>query len=304
MSEYLPAESVEPAALHAFLDRCRRPDGSDALSEHKATRVGRRGEVHEVVGVGPLGALESYAQAAWHGQPGSQIGGHWAVEVATDPGSPARADVAGLVGSLRMQLPEGPRVAVWAFNDTVAADLAAAGYEETRRLLRLEAQLPLETKAVLPGRVRLERFVAGRDEAAWLELNNTAFSGHPENGALEHDDVAERLRHDWFDPEGFLMAWDGPRLVGSCWTKLHDGAVGEIYIIAVHPDEQGRGIGRALVASGAGYLERVRGARRLMLYTEGGNEAALSLYKALGFEVGAVSNQMELIDSGESQPNR
>jgi hypothetical protein len=41
-----------------------------------------------------------------------------------------------------------------------------------------------------------------------------------------------------------------------------------------------------------------------MLYVEGDNEAALRLYRTLGFEVGAVNCQMELMKTDEAQPNR
>jgi mycothiol synthase len=93
------------------------------------------------------------------------------------------------------------------------------------------------------------------------------------------------MAQSWFDAEGFFVAWEGNTLVGSCWTKLHDGGVGEIYIIGVLPGWEGRGLGRALVALGLGYLARSKDATEAMLYVESVNEAATKLYQSLGFEV-------------------
>ena len=70
------------------------------------------------------------------------------------------------------------------------------------------------------------------------------------------------------DPSGFLIAWDGDELVGSCWTKVHGGGVGEIYVIGVSPPHQGRGLGRALVLAGLDYLAAVKGCTEGMLYVD------------------------------------
>ena len=56
-------------------------------------------------------------------------------------------------------------------------------------------------------------------------------------------------------PMGFLLAWDGERLAGFCWTKVHDDGRGEIYILAVVPGSQGRGLGRALLLAGLDDLQ-------------------------------------------------
>jgi mycothiol synthase len=89
---------------------------------------------------------------------------------------------------------------------------------------------------------------------------------------------------DWFDPEGLRMAWAGERLAGFCWTKIHPGGDGEIYIIGLHPDFQGRGLGRPLVLEGFRHLHE-RGCGRVFLYTEEDNGAAVRLYEKVGMQV-------------------
>jgi mycothiol synthase len=60
--------------------------------------------------------------------------------------------------------------------------------------------------------------------------------------------------------------------------------MGEIFVVGVHPAEQGTGLGRALVRAG---LQRITdaGVRTGLLYVAADNDAALALYRAVGFEV-------------------
>ena len=135
-------------------------------------------------------------------------------------------------------------------------------------------------------------FVPGRDEEAWVDTNNRAFEGHPEQGGWTVGQLRERMAADWVELDGFLVADDpdGPGLIGSCWTKVHrdrSPALGEIYVIAVDPRHHGQGWGRSLTVAGLGSLWR-RGVAVGMLYADATNEAAVSLYGSLGFVVDHV----------------
>jgi mycothiol synthase len=132
-------------------------------------------------------------------------------------------------------------------------------------------------------------FVPGQDEAAWVEVNNRAFAGHPEQGAWTVDMLRAREQEPWFDPDGFLLAFDADGLAGSCWTKVHPphpphepDALGEIYVIGADPSRHGKGLGRALTAGSLQSLAD-RGITVGMLFVDGANEAAVGLYRSLGF---------------------
>ncbi|MDQ2649858.1 MAG: GNAT family N-acetyltransferase [Actinomycetota bacterium] len=61
------------------------------------------------------------------------------------------------------------------------------------------------------------------------------------------------------------------------------GSRGYLQRLAVHPDQQGQGIGSALVVDGMRWLRRW-GAREVLVNTQEDNAGALSLYERLGFE--------------------
>jgi mycothiol synthase len=171
----------------------------------------------------------------------------------------------------------------WAFDasDVDRQVAAAAGLTPSRTLLQLRRPLPTG----LDVEVETRSFVTGRDEEAFLAVNNRAFAGHPEQGGWTIDVLRQREREPWFDPDGFLLHERDERLAAFCWTKLHDtpdGDVGEIYVIAVDPDFQGLGLGRQLTLAGLAAIAR-RGVTTGMLYVDAANTAARGMYERLGF---------------------
>ncbi len=179
-------------------------------------------------------------------------------------------------------------------NHSAAADLAERfGFEPVRELWRMrltraavEASVPALR---LPDGVSLRPFVRGQDEDAWLAANAAAFADHAEQGATTRADLEARMEEDWFDADGFLLAVseeDG-RLLGFHWTKIHAGsgdraAMGEVYVVGVAPDAQGRGLGKALTIAGIEHLHGA-GLQAIMLYVDADNTAAVALYRKLGF---------------------
>ena len=122
---------------------------------------------------------------------------------------------------------------------------------------------------------------------AWLELNNKIFAHHPDQGNWALADLENRMAENWFDTNGFFLAVEGEKIIGFCWTKVHDefvnqDPVGELYVIGVHPDHAHKGIGRAVSIEAMNYLAK-KGLKHSMLYVDADNEKGLALYKSLGF---------------------
>jgi mycothiol synthase len=190
------------------------------------------------------------------------------------------------------EAPPSSTLHLWAMHAGPADDERARdhGFTPERDLLQLRVPLPLSPDVVDATRpLETRPFAPGSDEEAWVETNNRAFEGHPEQGGWTVGQLRERMAAEWVDLEGFLVADDpdGKGLIGSCWTKVHRDHVpvlGEIYVIAVDPRHHGQGWGRSLTVAGLQSLA-ARGVTAGMLYTDATNEAAVALYHSLGFRL-------------------
>ncbi len=226
---------------------------------------------------------------------------HWGAGVVVHPSfRDEKVELALLERAAEHVAGEGGGVLIlWIFDPDDHDDEAAsrAGLRHQRDLLQQRVPIPLAEQPRWPAGIEVRPFVPGQDDAAWLEVNNRAFADHPEQGGWVESTLERRLAEPWFDPKGFLLAFDADGLAGYCWTKVHpptptDPELGEIFVIGVDPSRQGTGLGRALVVGGLASLAD-RGVRTGMLFVDRGNEAALGLYAQLGFTTYRVDRAYE-----------
>jgi mycothiol synthase len=256
--------------------------GHAVIDEHRWNRM-RAGDRSAVAG---LVARAANDDAIAYAQVTRVRSGEWAVDVVVHPmhrGGPLTGGLAdAAVGVVRKE--GGGHVQAWVAAPLPADDeaMAGLGLTEVRDVLQLARPLPADAPA---DGFATRPFVPGEDDDAWLALNNELFAWHPEQSGWTHDDLAERVAAPWFDPAGFLLHHDDAgHLDGFCWTKVHGGGVGEIYVIAGR-----RGLGRPLVLAGLDDLHRRRGCTEAILYSDAGNERAVALYEGLGFGVDHVN---------------
>jgi mycothiol synthase len=179
----------------------------------------------------------------------------------------------------------GP-LSAWSHGDHPAAAALAArsAFARVRELwvMRRAVAVPLP-EAEPPGGVRIRSYGGPADDAPLLAVNAAAFAHHPEQGSLDAAGLAERMAEPWFDPAGLLLAiGEEGELLGFHWTKVHDADHGEVYVVGISPQAQGRGLGRGLTVAGLAHLAD-RGVREVLLYVESDNEPAIGLYGGLGF---------------------
>jgi mycothiol synthase len=129
-----------------------------------------------------------------------------------------------------------------------------------------------------------------RDVEALPAVINAAFADHPTPIVMEEAMIRASLDDpDILDEDAVILedATTG-RIAGFCLTDVRraDGAItsdhGEIGMVGVRPDLQGRGLGRQLLRAGTTYLRGV-GVPRVGLAVNGRNEGALGLYESEGF---------------------
>jgi len=272
-----PQPRPEPVrgVLDDLIRRATLADGSPPFSD--GALVALANGTRELLWLGPAAAVRGSGEAEFVVDTDARAAGH---------------------GTLMLEhlLSAGDKL-FWAHGDHPAARALAAshGLDAVRELLHLELRgLRRPPTAVSkpnsePVSIRRWSAYSTHHADAWLDLNARAFAHHPEQGAVTRADLDVLTAEPWFDPDDFLLLWDGPDLVGFCWLKV-EGGEGEFYVVGVSPDRQGSGLGRELVNAGLARLSS-RGITTAHLYVEGDNAPALALYRSFGFTQRSVDVQ-------------
>ena len=113
---------------------------------------------------------------------------------------------------------------------------------------------------------------------------------------LRPSDTKEELEKKLLrDPELFIVAEDAGEIVGAV-IGAFDGRRGFVYHLAVAPERQGEGIGKALMERVSDGLRKL-GCIRLLLLVDEDNVGAQEFYKATGFS----SNRMIVMSKNLDQ---
>ncbi|MEW2633826.1 mycothiol synthase [Streptomyces sp. NPDC048389] len=286
--------SEQADAVLDVLAEAARSDGMQAVSEQGRLQLrgGRReGVRHFLLTVGDQ--LVGYAQLEDTDPVEAP-----AAELVVHPGHRGRGHGRAL-GTTVLDA-SGKRLRMWAHGGKSAARHMAQvlGLTLFRELRQLRRPLSSEGTAepVYPSGVTVRTFVPGQDDAAWLAVNSAAFAHHPEQGSLTQRDLDDRKAEPWFDPKGFFLAERDGEIIGFHWTKVHaEEQLGEVYVLGIHPDAQGGGLGKALTATGLRHLA-AQGLPTAMLYVDADNPAALRVYERMGF----VTHEVDLMYRTES----
>ncbi len=277
------AERLEE--LEPLLDAVRAHDHHEPLGEHKFLDLVHGGpDCFRGIVARSDGDLVGYGHLSRHGAK------HWGLELVIHPARRSQGVGTKLAEEARriVSADGGGKMHLWVFKPTDADDEMAEkiGLQRGRDLLHMRVDLPLDVAPHLPEGVRMRSFIPGRDEDAWLDVNNRAFASHPEQGGWDRKTLNRRMSETWFDPQGLLLADSEDGLAGFCWTKLNPEC-GEIYVIGVDPRFQGTGLGKALTIAGLDSIAK-RGVSHGCLYVDSAQTAPMALYEKLGFVVDHV----------------
>lgn len=184
---------------------------------------------------------------------------------------------------LTAALAQFPRFRPWAFGTLEAARAlaAATGLEPRRELLKLGRELGEEPVPEPPADYTIRSYQPGDAEHV-VAVNRLAFAHHPEQGKLTLDEFLTLTQQPWFSAEGLLVATRGNEIAGFHWTKRHDEDNGEVYVLAVHPDHGGRGLGRSLLEAGLAHLADI-GCSCVLLFVEASEVRVVGLYESARF---------------------
>lgn len=279
----LPTDDV--SEVDELLQAVERADGQRPLSDHlwiDLRQGGRPGYVGLLGWQPGHDHLIAYCQV-------SRGNDSWALDLIVHPHH--RYEMASIGPQLLSEAINvireagGGHVHWWVFEPTeIHATLAqSVGLHAGRSMLQMRVPLPLTQVST----ITTTPFRSGIDDEQWLAVNNAAFADHLEQGGWTQETLDSRKQQPWFNPHGFLLHRIDNQIAGFCWTKVHlenNPVLGEIYVIAVHPDFGGKGIGRELTIAGLNYLSRA-GISIGMLHVDAENTRAVSMYRSLGFTV-------------------
>lgn len=311
LTTWVRSEDSEPGTretavgeLDRILDAALAHDGLPAVSDQArvAARLGNRAvllaaRADKTVAVGILGEgeLDLVVEPSHRG---NGVGSTAFRALLADHQAPATGDLRA-----------------WVHGDQPAAEhlLETHGFHAARTLIKMAldpAKLPeplssdaWETTPPTINGFSVHRFdlASEVDIADVVAVNAAAFVDHPEQGQLTREGFLALTREPWFRAEHLVLAREAPvgsatsrRLAGFSWIKVtHDSAgaaTAELYVLGVHPDFGGKGLGRALLNIAMQQMAAEKPAE-VSLYVEASNTPALALYERAGFSVATTSKQ-------------
>jgi len=128
------------------------------------------------------------------------------------------------------------------------------------------------------------------EEYKLTQIQNRCFAGTWGYNLNTVETITYRTNLSNCSPEDVILAYDGDKVIGYCWTEItYEGEVtigerkGRILMLGVDSDYRGRGIGRRLLLAGLAYL-RSKGIQMVELTVDSENKVACALYRSVGFK--------------------
>ena len=169
--------------------------------------------------------------------------------------------------------------------------LLSSGFNEVRRHyeFRLDvSEVNLESADRLNSACR--HLEAGGEERL-VQIQNRCFAGTWGYNPNTIEDIAWQLGIKGNSPDDVILAWDGSRVIGYCWTVADCGQdlstgrnKGRIYMMGVLPTHRRGGVGKKLLQAGLSHLKS-KGREIIDITVDSKNKAAVKLYDSEGFQL-------------------
>ena len=127
------------------------------------------------------------------------------------------------------------------------------------------------------------RHLAPGEEAILADIQNRTFAEHWGYNPNTEETISYIISRSHSSPEDVVLACEEDSIIGFCLTEVIGNGEGRISMIGTDPDFRGKGIGRKILLAGLLYLKS-KAVHSTYLTVDTVNEAALILYKSVGFE--------------------
>jgi mycothiol synthase len=175
--------------------------------------------------------------------------------------------------------------------------LERRGFTLVRHSYRMVVDLDAESqRPSWPGNIMLRAFVPGKDDKAVYEAHQESFADQFESAPEPYPDWRVWAFHEPFDPQLWLLAYEGDEIAGVCLCRPEeqgDPEMGWVSVLAVRRHWRRRGLGLALLLHAFAEF-RARGKRRVGLGVDASNPTgAVRLYERAGMSVARRYDQYE-----------
>ncbi len=129
------------------------------------------------------------------------------------------------------------------------------------------------------------------EEDKLVHIQNRSFADTWGFNSNTLEEIVYRINLPGCAPEDIILACDGEKVMGYCWTRIYAGGnkvtrgdKGRIYMLGVDPDHRGKGIGKEVLLAGLSYLKS-KCLRTVEVTVDSKNRAARALYRSIGFQI-------------------
>ena len=165
------------------------------------------------------------------------------------------------------------------------------GFQFIRRFLELKLDFyNIQLPDVKHGVFKIRELRPG-EENKLTEIQNLSFIGTWGYNPNTTEEIIYRINMSDCSPEDVIVAHKGDKFVGYCWTTINAEEnvtkrenKGKVHMMGVDPDYQNRGIGKQILLAGLAHLVN-KSIETVELTADSENQAALSIYDSIGFEV-------------------
>ncbi len=173
-------------------------------------------------------------------------------------------------------------------NEVAKIVLSQLGFRFVRRFLQLRLDMAKAPGGGIDQGALPCRHLRLGEEDKLTQIQNRSFAGTWGYNPNRVEDVIYSTRLTGCCAEDVILAEEGDRIAGYCWTRItHDSATderkGQVFMLGVDPDCRGRGVGKRVLLAGLSYL-RSKGLEVAELTVDSKNREACALYRAVGFK--------------------